>query len=96
MYAYDALPLNEEVVEDIAFEHWHRQRVEFDLPYGERGAAYLYIPNNIDPPYETIVYWPGWGATFFQSVDEEYLPAFDFIVRSGRVLAAPVLSRFVR
>ena len=92
MYAYDPLPLNAEIVEDVAFEHWHRQRVEFDLPYEERGAAYLYIPNNTDPPYETVVYWPGWGATFFQSVDEEYLPAFDFIVRSGRVLAAPILK----
>jgi hypothetical protein len=92
MYAYDEHPLNEEIVEEVQSEYWVRQRVEFDLPYGERGGAFLYIPRNFEPPYETIIYWRGAGAILFQSIDEEYLPAFDFIVRSGRVIAAPILD----
>ncbi|VUX56212.1 membrane protein of unknown function [uncultured Woeseiaceae bacterium] len=92
MYAYDSLPLNVEVVAVESFEHWTRERVAFDLPYGERGGAFLYIPNNTDPPFETVIYWPGSNALDQHSVDEEYLPAFNFIVRSGRAVAQPVFK----
>ena len=92
LYAYDSLPLNAEVVAVEVFEHWTRERVAFDLPYGERGGAFLYIPNNTDPPFETVIYWPGSSALAQHSVDEEYLPAFNFIVRSGRVVAQPIFK----
>ena len=92
MYAYDSLPLNAEVVAVDTSDHWTRERVAFDLPSGERGAALLYIPKNADPPFETVVYWPGSNTLAEQSVDEEYLPAFDFIVRSGRVVAQPIFK----
>jgi dienelactone hydrolase len=92
MYAYDSLPLNAEVVATDSFEHWIRERVAFDLPYGERGEALLYIPNNTDPPYETVMYWPGIGALLLHSVDEEILSTFDFIVRSGRAVAQPIFK----
>ncbi len=92
MYAYDSFPLNAEVTEVKSFEHWTRERVAFDLPYGERGAAFLYIPNNAEPPYETVMYWPGDGVLDRRSVDEEYVPGFDFIVRSGRALAQPIFK----
>jgi hypothetical protein len=62
MYAYDSLPLNAEVVAVDTSEHWTRERVAFDLPSGERGAALLYIPTNIKLPFETVIYWPGSGA----------------------------------
>jgi dienelactone hydrolase len=92
MYAYDSLPLNAEVVAVDTSEHWTRERVAFDLPSGERGAALLYIPTNIKLPFETVIYWPGSGALELHSVDEEYLSAFDFIVKSGRVVAQPIFK----
>jgi dienelactone hydrolase len=92
MYAYDSLPLNAEVVAVDTSEHWTRERVAFDLPSGERGAALLYIPTNIKLPLETVIYWPGSDDINSQSVDEQYLPAFDFIVRSGRVVAQPIFK----
>ena len=92
MYAYDSFPLNAEVVAVDEFEHWLRQRVAFDLPYGERGGAYVYLPGNTDPPFETVVYWGGSGILNIQSVDEEYLEAFDFIVRSGRAVVQPIFK----
>jgi len=92
MYAYDSLPLNDEVVAVESFEHWTRERVAFDLPSGERGAALLYIPINTNPPLETVIYWPGSSALGNQSVDEEYLAAFNFIVRSGRAVAQPIFK----
>jgi hypothetical protein len=90
MYAYDTLPLNAEVVAVEEFEHWTRERIEFDLPYGERGGAYLYIPNQSEAPSETVIYWPGSGALELQSIDDEWLLPFDFIVKSGRVVAQPI------
>jgi hypothetical protein len=92
MYAYDPLPLNAGIVATVEFEHWARERVEFDLPYGERGAAILYIPNNAAPPFEVVLYWPGSNAFWMQSIDEDYLPPIDFIIRSGRVVAQPIFK----
>ena len=92
LYAYDSLLLNAEVVAVDTFEHWTRERVAFDLPYGERGGAFLYIPNNTEPPFQTVVYWGGSGILESQSVDEEYLPAFNFLVRSGKAVAQPIFK----
>jgi len=92
LYAYDSFPLNAEVVAVDVFEHWTRERVAFDLPYGERGGALLYIPKNADPPFETVLLWTGEGVLANHSVDEEYLEAFNFIVRSGRAVAQPIFK----
>lgn len=92
MYAYDSLPLNAEVVAVEEFEHWTRERIEFDLPYGERGGAYLYVPRQTEAPFDAVVYWGGSGLLEFRSVDEEFLFAFNFIIRSGRVVAAPIFK----
>jgi dienelactone hydrolase len=92
MYAYDSLPLNATVVAVDEFEHWTRERIDFDLPYGERGGAYLYIPNRSEAPFDAVIYWGGSSLLEFQSVDEEYLEAFNFIIRSGRVVAAPIFK----
>ncbi|MCZ6759128.1 MAG: SUMF1/EgtB/PvdO family nonheme iron enzyme [Gemmatimonadetes bacterium] len=90
MYAYDPLPLNAEVVQVDKFEHWTRERVAFDLPYRGRGAAMLYLPKNVAAPYETVIYWPGSDALAYQSIEEEYLESFDFLMKSGRAVAQPI------
>ncbi len=92
MYAYDTLPLNAEVVAVEEFEHWTRERIEFDLPYGERGGAYLYIPSQTEPPFDAVIYWGGSGLLVFRSVEEDFLEAFNFIIRSGKVVAAPIFK----
>ena len=92
LYAYDSLPLNAEVVAVDEFEHWIRERVAFDLPYGERGGALLYIPKNSDPPFETVMYWGGGGILGKHSADDQYLPYDSFLVRSGRAVAEPIFK----
>jgi DNA-binding winged helix-turn-helix (wHTH) protein/dienelactone hydrolase len=92
LYAYDSLPLNAEVVAADEFEHWTREQVAFDLPYGERGGALLYIPNNVDPPFEAVIFWGGSGILSKQSVDEESLGHVSFLVRSGRAVARPIFK----
>ena len=92
LFDYDALPLNAKTVTIDEFEHWNREHIEFDLPYGERGGAYLYVPAHARPPYEAIVFWGGHHILELQSVDREFIEAFDFIIRSGRVVVQPILK----
>ncbi len=92
LYAYDSLPLNAEVVAVDEFEHWIRERVAFDLPYGERGGALLYIPKNVDPPIQAVIFWGGSGILALQSEDEVFFRAFDFLVRSGKIVVQPVFK----
>jgi len=92
LYDYDPQPLDARVEAVDTFEHWTRETVAFDLLYGERGGAFLYLPRNADPPFEVVLFW---GTDFVFSADPalaEYLEHFDFLMRSGRAVAQPVFK----
>jgi dienelactone hydrolase len=88
-YAYDKGDLAARVEQTEAAEEWTRERVTFNAAYGgERIIAYLYLPRNAAPPFQTIVYFPGSGAIH---QDKFTLSAYaDFIPRSGRALMCPM------
>lgn len=93
-YDYDDTGLNDvvEATDAESFEHWTRERITFDAAYGdERMIAYLYLPKNADPPYQTVLYFPGTG-TIRQSSSENIGPGFrgDFILMSGRAFVYPI------
>jgi hypothetical protein len=91
-YTYDATPLNAVVIEREDAEHWTRERIELDAAYGnERLTAFLYIPKGVEPPYETVVYFPGASAIFRRespAVDDSFLGFF--LLRSGRAILFPL------
>jgi hypothetical protein len=93
MYNYDkgGLDAKTEKVDDSA-DDWHREKVSFTAAYGdERLPAWIFIPRNIEPPYQCAVFFPGAGALEIRSSDHLSSPqSFDFILRSGRVLVYPV------
>jgi eukaryotic-like serine/threonine-protein kinase len=89
-YAYDRKPLSARVEETTTTEDWTRQRVTFDAAYGnERMVAYVFLPKRGTAPFEPIVLFPGSGALFERSIDQESY-YWDFLVRAGRVLVYPV------
>ena len=46
-----------------ASEHWRVERVSYNAAYGgERVIAYLFLPKNAPPPYQTVVYFPHAGG----------------------------------
>ena len=93
MYAYDPLPLNEEILWEREHADWTRQRVAFDLPYGERGGAFIYVPNNPQKPARTVVLWGGSGYLAMQSDDQEsWTSTYDFLIRSGYMVVLPVFQ----
>ena len=91
-YAYDRHPVDARLeASDDTPQYWRKETVSFAAAYGgERIPAYLFIPKNVKPPYQTVVYFPSSHAREVPSSKELDLVAFDFIVRSGRAVLYPV------
>lgn len=91
-YSYERKALNARVesVDDSA-QHWRRETISFDAAYpGERVLVHLFVPKNVDPPYQTIVYFPSSLALLAKSSDELELGLMDFLPRIGRAVLYPV------
>ena len=94
LYSYDPGPLNAslESVDDSS-PFWKRERVTFDAAYGkERVIAHVFLPKNVRPPFQTVVYCPHSGALRLGSSDAMDMILLDFIIKSGRALLAPVFK----
>jgi dipeptidyl aminopeptidase/acylaminoacyl peptidase len=52
--------------------------------------AYLFLPVNAAPPYQTVVFFPGSGAEVMPSHENMEAQYLDFVIRSGRALLVPV------
>jgi len=92
LYRYDPAPL-EAVLDPVeeSTEFWTRQKVTFNAAYGnERMNAYLFLPKNGKPPYQTVIFFPGSYAIFQRSSRNLELFGCDFIPKSGRVLVFPI------
>ena len=65
LFRYDQSELNATTEATDDTPAWRKETVSFDAAYGnERIRAYLYLPKNATPPYQTIVYFPGGDANF--------------------------------
>jgi len=92
MYAYDRTPLDAKVesVEESS-PYWRKERITFNASYGkERVIAFLFLPKNVAPPYQTVVYFPHSGAQEFPTLDALQLSMIDFVMKSGRALMFPI------
>ncbi len=60
-FLYDSTSLNAVVEERInSADDWTVEKITFDAAYGgERVTAYLYLPKNTPPPYQTLIFFPG-------------------------------------
>jgi len=93
LYGYPQSPLNVQdggVVQET--EDWKEEKVTFDTAYGERMAAYLFLPKRVKPPYQTVLFFPS-ARVLMQPPDSSHLgdtQFFDFVVQSGRAVMYPV------
>jgi pimeloyl-ACP methyl ester carboxylesterase len=91
VYAYDRTDLrpNLESVQDGPYGRI--EKVSFDAAYNnERVTAYLFLPNNADPPFQAIVYFPSAIPFFTPSSRDLELSEINFLVGSGRAVLFPV------
>ena len=91
-YAYQKTPLNSLVEKtDSTSPYYVRQKVTFDAAYGgERVIAYVFLPKNSKPPYQSVIAFPGSGALEVNSIDAYSSINIGMFTRSGRALIFPV------
>jgi dienelactone hydrolase len=90
-FDYDRTPLHASVDSEEVQEDGTRQVVSFDAAYGgERVRALLFLPRTGQPPYQTVVYFPGSNAIHSSSSDSIGTRAFKGILASGRAVMLPI------
>ncbi len=94
-FHYDKLDLNARIdSRSDKHDEWMMETVSFDAAYrNERVTAYLYLPNNTSPPYQTIIYFPGSGAVYTKKDLDELdwtIWFIDYFMKSGRAVILPV------
>ena len=94
LYSYDRTPLDAKIEsEDASAPDWRKQRITFRAAYGnDRVIAYLFLPKNVSPPYQTVVYFPHSGAQVFHSTEDSQFEGVHFLVKSGRALMFPIYA----
>ena len=91
-YDYDRTLLDSRVESvDDGSPYWRKEKVSFAAAYGnERVPAFLFLPKNAKPPYQTVVFFPSAYARQVPSSGSLDLGTFEFIVRSGRAVIYPI------
>jgi formylglycine-generating enzyme required for sulfatase activity/dienelactone hydrolase len=91
-YAYAPRELKATVDEvDNSSPYWRKEKVSFSAAYGdERVPAFLFLPKNAKPPYQTLVYHPSAGAHSSTFASMEGFNRMEFIIRSGRAVIYPI------
>jgi dienelactone hydrolase len=92
LHDYDPMTLGAVVEKVDTFPRWIREHVTYELPYGERGGVFLYLPRDAPRPLPSVVFWGGSGLLIMKSVEDEFLPWCEFLVRSGRAVAVPIFT----
>ena len=91
LYRYDPVALDARIESTEETPEWRKETVSFTAAYGgERIRAYLYLPRNARPPFQTVLYFPGGDASFLRSSRDLRLREVNFIIRSGRALLFPI------
>jgi serine/threonine protein kinase len=95
-YAYDKVGLDFRLESrDDTAKEWVVEKISFAAAYeNERVPAFLYLPKNSSPPFQTIIYFPCADANSYSSSKfiENSLSFFAFIplVKNGRAVMFPV------
>jgi len=91
-YDYERLPLDAKTESTVDAGEFTRERVSFTAAYaGERVLANILIPKNRQPPYSTVIWFPGGYAVRLLHSDEDVFSYyFDFLPRSGYAVVYPV------
>ncbi len=75
---------------------WVHETVTFNAAYGgEKILAHLFLPKNSEPPYQTVIYFPGGAARMQESSQNmihyyEFESFLSFIVKNGRAVLFPI------
>jgi hypothetical protein len=89
-FDYDAGPLLPIIEETETASDWRIENITFKSAYSdERVRLLLYLPNSGADVFQTVLYWPGTGAFFLDSVDQAS-HHLEFLLKNGRAVAFPI------
>jgi dienelactone hydrolase len=94
-FLYDSAALNAVVEEKFdSPDDWTVEKISLNAAYGdEKIIAYLYLPKNTPPPFQTLIFFPGSYALNERKyvIDNSAVNwFFDFVLKSGRAVLYPV------
>ena len=96
-FSYDRMPLNARIEsKNDSPDGWVQEKITFDAAYGrERIIAYLFLPTNAKPPYQTLIYYPtgmAFGTPSSKNIEHYHeFPMFlSFVIKNGRAVLFPV------
>jgi dienelactone hydrolase len=96
-FSYDRTDLNAETEwRDESADDWIQERVSFDAAHGgERIPANLFLPKNVSPPFQAVLYFPG-SSSIYQSSSVDLDHYYEFqrflrdLVKDGRAVLYPI------
>jgi dienelactone hydrolase len=90
IFSYDKTDLGAKIEStDSSAPQWTKEKISFNAAYGnERMAAFLFLPKNGRPPYQTVIYFPGGHVVNLRS--SENIQPLAYILISGRAFLYPV------
>jgi cephalosporin-C deacetylase-like acetyl esterase len=93
-FLYDSTGL-EAMVEkrDDSHADWVIEKITFNAVYGnERAVSYLYLPRKSNPPFQTLIFFPGSYALWEEDlVNSKFTKYFlDYLLKNGRAVMYPV------
>ncbi len=96
LYSYAKTPLNA-TVDGVVGEtvDWREEKVSYDTAYrGERMSAYLFLPKNVHPPFQTVLFFPSARVLYLNGSgggrELGDVKFFDYIIQSGRAVMYPI------
>lgn len=98
-FLYDKKGLNAVIEKrDESAKDWILEKVTFDAAYeNQRMIAYLYLPKNVSPPFQTLIFYPGsyavYAKDFLHEATDNVDAYFDYILKSGRAAVYPIYFR---
>lgn len=99
LYDYSALNSLVEMRDESAAD-WILEKISFDAAYeNERMIAYLFLPVNANPPYQTLIYFPGSHALSINSIFQSSTTSrnLNYLLKNGRAVIFPIyLGTFER
>jgi serine/threonine protein kinase/dienelactone hydrolase len=94
-FSYDAKDLKAIVEERKDQPEWVTERISFEAVYpGERMQLFLFLPKAGTSPYQSVIYFPGAGATFpgntVQNLEVGLRETIRMVITGRRAFVCPV------
>ncbi len=93
-FLYDSFALEATIEKRFdSYDDYTIEKITFEAAYGnERIIAYLYLPANPDPPFQTIIFFPGAYALREADLVNSGMTKWflEFLMKNGRAVMYPV------